>query len=201
MQQATVSVPADTTRISLLISNDDGSGYGRFLLSTNQIHYLESSLSALSDIQRFAAMMNLYENYLMHRADRAPLYLAFTGPSAARKINWWRLHCVRLCFSFRERHGADRRHACEEQLFTLSRRHPLPSVRQKLTRLLYANALDPTVCDSIYQIWKNRTDTLMNERDYLGMAYHLAIMRPAEWQQIIDTQRERLEKMPTSSGV
>lgn len=193
MQQATVSIPADTTRISLLIPNDDGSGYGRFLLSTNQIHYLESSLSALPDIQRFAAMMNLYENYLMHRADRAPLYLAFYRTLCGEKNQLVASSLCDYAFRFVRDMAADRRHACEEQLFTLSRRHPLPSVRQKLTRLLYANALDSAVCDSIYQIWINRTDTLMNERDYLGMAYHLAIMRPAEWQQIIDTQRERLK--------
>lgn len=32
----------------------------------------------------------------------------------------------------------------------------------------------------------------MNERDYMAMSYHLAMTRPAEWKDIIATQRKRL---------
>jgi aminopeptidase N len=42
-------------------------------------------------------------------------------------------------------------------------------------------------------IWKSHIDPLLNERDYMELAYRLAIMNPLHWQDIISTQRDRLK--------
>ena len=86
----------------------------------------------------------------------------------------------------------DERLVCEKQLFDLSRKHAMPAVRQLLLKRLYGSAHSPEVVDSLYAIWKGQTESLLNERDYMAMAYHLAIMRPQQWKQIVDEQMQRL---------
>ena len=46
--------------------------------------------------------------------------------------------------------------------------------------------------NEIYELWKDGSDKTFNERDYMRMAYHLAIVMPNQWQEIINTQRQRL---------
>ena len=62
-----------------------------------------------------------------------------------------------------------------------------------MTRLLAADAISAEVLDHLYSTWQTSNDPLLSERDYINMAYHLAIMRPAEWRHIISTQRARLK--------
>ena len=46
--------------------------------------------------------------------------------------------------------------------------------------------------ERIHQLWKNQSHPLLNERDYMNMAYELAIRKPSLHDSIIDTQRNRL---------
>lgn len=63
----TLSVVKVPSRSDITIPNYDGSGYGRFLYSQEQIRYLMERFDKLPDLNRMAALMNLYENFLDHR--------------------------------------------------------------------------------------------------------------------------------------
>ena len=85
------------------------------------------------------------------------------------------------------------RHEQEDALWQLSRTHPIPSVRQQLTRLISQQAVSASVVDSVLTLWQSQSDTLLTRRDYSRMAYHLAIIYPDKWQQILSGQRDRLK--------
>ena len=88
---------------------------------------------------------------------------------------------------------AEERAAAERQLFELSQQHGLQSVRQTLLRQLSLSAVSPKVVKELNGIWEKQSVTSLNSRDYMRMAYHLAIMQPHRWQQILDQQRGRLD--------
>jgi aminopeptidase N len=87
----------------------------------------------------------------------------------------------------------DERSFAEYTLYNHAQQHSITSVRQQLLRMLSTTATSKSILDNIYTLWKNKGSELLDERDYSRMAYHLAIMRPAEWQQILTTQRSRLK--------
>jgi aminopeptidase N len=80
----------------------------------------------------------------------------------------------------------------ERQLLTMSKSHPVISARQQIARFIYETATDSQVVDAVYDVWKSQSDSLMSEHDYINMAYHLALVRPSEWKQIISMQRSRV---------
>ena len=53
-------------------------------------------------------------------------------------------------------------------------------------------AKSPEVIDYLYQVWKSHNESIFQESDYMEMAYRLAIMRPQEWESILELQRQRL---------
>ncbi|MCC8115349.1 MAG: M1 family aminopeptidase [Bacteroidales bacterium] len=67
-----------------------------------------------------------------------------------------------------------------------------PAQRAKAVRWLSTNALAPSVADSIYAIWQEGSDPSLTERHFMAMAYHLAIMRPGQADEILSAQRARL---------
>ncbi len=192
----TVKIPSDLTMLTI-IPNYDGSGYGRFLINQRSIDYMEQALDTLKDINRFSAICTLYENYLMHKTDSAKLIKSFMKCLAAERnpliastlcdYLWKIVHDSAI-----EQHN-ETNAVTDADFYRMSKYHALPSLRQRLTRLLFSYATEKDVIDSIYNIWKNQSDSLMNERDYMNAAYHLAIMRPNEWKDIVNEQRARLK--------
>lgn len=81
----------------------------------------------------------------------------------------------------------------ESRLFALSASHPLKAVRQQLTRSLANVATSKVVTGSLYRKWLCHDDTLLNERDYTRLAYHLALILPDSCLHILATQHQRLK--------
>ena len=169
-----------------LIPNIDGKGYGRFVFHTIP------RWSSLPDINRLAVLMTLYENYWMGNVNAEALFSSMYHGLAKEKNPLVASACSGYLSTIVRNMDADKRLVCEKQLFDLSRKHAMPAVRQLLLKRLYGTAHSPEVVDSLYAIWKGQTNHLLNERDYMAMAYHLAIMRPQQWQQIVDEQLNRL---------
>ena len=65
-------------------------------------------------------------------------------------------------------------------------------MRQTLLRQLSLKAVSPKVVNQLYNIWEKQSATYLNSRDYMRMAYHLAIMQPDRWHEILGVQRDRL---------
>lgn len=179
-----------------ILPNYDGSGYGRFVCDslTNAVN--EYSWSTFSNpLLRQASLMTLYENYLMHRVKPSEYLNSMNTylmneehPLVASTLCSYLSTATNLL-------DKDSRKYFEYYLYNDAVNHMLPSVRQKLMRFLSQTCLSPTVTDSIYNRWRQHDDSLLSERDYTNMAYHLAIMKPSAWQEILSTQRSRIKNV------
>ena len=176
------------------LPNFDGTDYARYLLkdSTYVMAYINMWDELKTDQSQLAAIMTIYENWLAHRA---PANLAFTA--------YWMLaasisneQVLSVCGSYLNamlRHmSAAERPLAETLLFETIRRHPVQSFRQKLLRGLSRNCISPEITDSIYVIWEKADEPLLNERDYMRIAYHLMINKPNRRLYIEETQLKRL---------
>lgn len=70
--------------------------------------------------------------------------------------------------------------------------HPLPSVRTQLLRLLTGVASSSRCVEQLYQLWDAATDQRLSERDYMTLAYELAVRLPQQADAIVEKQRSRL---------
>ena len=176
------------------LPNADGMDYVRYELTSQEEieNYMGRIFDMPTEQSRLAAVMTLYENMLMHHVQPvdfmlATLYLASPEQNELLLSAYSNYLTGMLSYLTDEE-----RPDGEEMLWMAAQTHPVKSFRQQLLRSLSRIAQSPEVADSIFAIWKEGKYPLLNERDYMQMAYHLAIVRPDDWQQIVSTQRERL---------
>ena len=187
-----IDMQSSTTHIALgsrpdrIIPNADGSGYGLFVMPRAEYD------APADDLQRFALAMNLHENYLAHNVDATTFAQTMhswlteekNALIASQLVTYWGRAVSDMTDS--------ERHAQEREMWQEYRTHAIASVRQRLIRQLYYSVTDTAIGDSIYNVWAEQSDPLLSRSDYSQMAYRLAILRPAEWRQILDRQRSRL---------
>ena len=192
MQSAQTEVPMPRKPYAL-IPNYDGKGYGRFVCDSLTLAILAYAWRVMpQETNRMAASMTLYENRLMNRV-RPNDYLNTTNTWLMNEEN--ELVALSLCDRLMAAYTRlDRRSKEFFEYFLLNNttQHPMASVRIRLLRALSQCCLSPQAVEACHAIWREHRDSTLSERDYTAMAYHLAIMRPAEWQQILATQRARL---------
>jgi aminopeptidase N len=188
------TVAIDVPEDAVPILNFGGDGYGRFAMSEQALSVLSRVAVFLSDEKcRYAAVMNLYENYHLGNIgaeDLLETLLTILGQETNELIaSTVCSDIAALCSRIED----SQRPALEQRLLEMAQSHGLQSVRQTLLRHLGTTAVSPMVVEWLYDIWQNQGSPLLNQRDYTRMAYHLALMRPDTWQQILDTQRTRLK--------
>lgn len=79
--------------------------------------------------------------------------------------------------------------------------HPLPSCRVQLLRYFMQNATSQPMVKELYALWQEQSDKRLNQQDYTTLAYELAIRLPAESEQILRTQRARIDDPGPSASV
>lgn len=184
-----LDVPASTR----LILNSDGAGYGRFSMDEATLSTLARGWQGIpDDLTRYGAVINLYENYHLGNISASSLLntlMAYLEHENNELIgSTLTSYIATLC----DRVDNRQRQLAEENLWNLAMNHGLQSVRQALLRELSVTATAPDVVTHLRDVWAGQTSPLLNNRDYTLMAYHLAIMLPDQWQQILDSQRSRL---------
>ena len=180
-----------------LFVNSNAEGYGQFILRSEDISRMSEAWKTMADndLTRYAAVLNLYENFHLGNItakDLANVLLEFLTHEKNELIASTTCSFVgdvMACLDHKERA------ATEQRLFELSQQHSLQSVRQTLLRQQSLRAVSPKVVNKLYDIWEKQSVTALNNRDYMRMAYHLAIMRPQQWQEILDEQRGRLDNV------
>ena len=175
-------------KISQLFPNIDGKGYGRFVLAEKEI----PDWMVLPEVNRLAVLMSLYENYWMGRMDDEALFASLYRGLSMEQNPLVASACCNYISTIVRYMKTDERKKHEKELFDLSRKHEMPAVRQLLLKRLYGSAISEEVVDSLYQMWKDEKESLLNERDYMSMSYHLALMRPQQWKEITNSQLARL---------
>jgi aminopeptidase N len=81
----------------------------------------------------------------------------------------------------------------EARIYTMTQNHPLPSCRIQLMRLFMQNAISEPMVKKLYILWQQQSDKHLNRQDYTTLAYELAIRMPLESEQILRTQRARID--------
>lgn len=192
-----------------IVPNSDGRGYGVFKLGAKKFR---KSLSYWYDVtsgtERQAVLMNLHENYLLHGVSDS-LWLSSLITALASEDD--PLTASTMCSYLGEpilhmaKTGREAimgsvypddlvlLQSFETRLKDLAENHNLPSVRTQLIRVLMHYAIQRQTIDWLYDIWQRADNPLLSVRDYMALSYELALRRPSDAEDIIATQRERLE--------
>ena len=182
-----LTVPLGTQAI---LPNTDGRGYGLFIPDEESkkwilAHWQETS----DDTARQSLLMLLYENY-QHRliSDKEWMEALMNGLKSEKNV----LIASTLCSYLGEPWQRSGNETWEEEIWKWSESHPLASCRLQLIRCLISNARAPKSIDKLYQLWKKQSHPMLNERDYMTLAYELALHCPERYESLRDTQRKRI---------
>lgn len=176
------------------ILNSNGEGYGRFVIDPKARPFLAEGWRTMpDDMTRYAAVLNLYENYHLSTISANTLVDILLDYLSHEKNELVAFTIASCLGNLTPRLEALQRATAERRLFDMMQSHSQQSVRQTLLRQLSLKATTPDVVDSLYGIWQDHRSTLLNNRDYMRMAYHLAIMLPGRWQEILGTERTHLK--------
>ena len=179
-------------RPSYIIPNSNGKGYGRFTLDDNYTRQMPKRLiTTRNDLNRYALLQVIHDNYLMGKI--SPSYFSELYRLMVKERNPQIMStAIEHMFKILEDVNVDQRAALELCMMDLLNENRTNECHQYIIRKMSSCASSPEVLDQIESIWRNHNDPLLNEHDYMEMAYRLAIMHPQQWQEILSTQRARL---------
>ena len=176
------------------LPNFDGMDYMRYVLDDSKAadEYVGrwDELQALTGL--LAAAMTLHDNYLAQRATPQQTFQAIYKMSQEENSELLLSACGNMLVNVMTSYPRQHRAAIEQQLWNMATTHPVKAFRQQLLRSMGQTVTSKAIVDSIYDIWKSHNHPLLNTRNYMAMAYHLAIVRPDQWQEIVGTQRSRI---------
>ena len=179
-------------RPDYIIPNSNGKGYGRFTLDDNYASLMPKRLiTTRNDLNRYALLQVIHDNYLMGKI--SPSYFSELFRLMVKERNPQIMStAIEHMFKILEDVNEDQRAALELCVMDLLNENRTNECHQYVIRRMSTCASSPEVLDQIESIWRNHNDPLLNEHDYMDMAYRLAIMHPQQWQEILSTQRARL---------
>ena len=174
-----------------ILPNSNGKGYGYFIYDSRSLDWALANWHTIDDdVCRLAQLMNLHEAY-QHNALDAALWLQSLITGLPKEEN--ALVASALCSYVQRPLCETKNSSAESTLMELAATHQLKPCRVQLLRALIATATSPEVCDTLYTIWEQRVHPLLNENDYMNMAYELAIRFPDRHTAIIAAQRARMD--------
>ena len=192
MQKPTMSYRLNK-RPDYIIPNSDGKGYGRFALDDDYVTRMPKRLiTTRNDLHRYALLLAIHDNYLMGKI--SPSHFGELFRMMVREKNPLIMstaidHMFKIVNDVKE----DQRAALELCVMDLLTENKTNECHQFILRKISTCASSPEVLDQIEGIWRRHNDPLLNEHDYMEMAYRLAIMHPQQWQEFLSTQRSRLQ--------
>jgi len=182
-----LTVPLGTEAI---LPNTDGRGYGLFIPDEESKAWILSHWQETTDdTARQSLLMQLYENY-QHQliSDKEWMNALMNGLKSEKNV----LIASTLCSYLGDPLSQLGDKNLEQQIWQWTEKHPLASCRLQLIRCLISNAKAPESIERIYQLWEKQSHPMLNERDYMTMAYELALHLPEKYESIRDIQRERI---------
>ena len=178
---------------SIPVVNYHGEGYGRFSIDERQMALLLNKWHTFDRLERYSAVLTLYENYHLRNVDAETLFLSFYHGLAQEHDDLIASTLCSFLGNLMTRLDGAKRDTAEQQLFDMACSHNVQSVQQTLLRQLSLKATSPDVINKLYDFWESQSASFFNNRDYMNVAYHLAIMKPDIWNDILATQRGRLK--------
>ena len=175
----------------VVLPNTDGRGYGLFIPASTSLAWLLKHWQEITDdTARQSMLMLLYENYQILRllSDKDWIEILLYGLATERNA----LIASTICNYLSEPLQKLNNEELEKQIWQWADTHPLTSCRLQLTRCLISNARTAKSIDKLYRIWEEQSHPMLNERDYMTMAYELALHLPKKFEYIRDKQRNRI---------
>ena len=186
-QQSTHVIPEGT---KVILPNTDGRGYGLFIPDSESMKWLLSHWQEIKDdTARQSLLMTIHENY------QAKLISAeewLTALLNGMNIEKNALIASSICRYLHEPLMEAGTEQTEEMIWKAAQNHSITSCRIQLMRCLISKAKAPKSVDKLYNIWLKQSHSLLNERDYMSMAYVLSLHLPEKYEEIISTQRARI---------
>ena len=174
-----------------ILPNSDGRGYGYFRYNDASLEWiLRNWYNIDNETNRQAQLMNLHEGY-QHGAIDAEKWLRslLNGLPNEKNTLIASTICSYIGRPLSETDDAE----TEREILSIAKEHKLKSCRQQLLRTLISTANDSIVCNELYTMWKEASHPLLNENDYMNLAYELAIRRPQQHKEIVETQNNRIK--------
>lgn len=182
-----IDIPEGTEAI---LPNTDGRGYGLFIPDEQSKKWLLAHWQeTLDDTARQSLLMLLYENYQHNLiSDKEWMNALLNGLNNEKNALITSTLSSYLNDPLIRLGNKD----LENELWKWSENHPIASCRLQLIRCLTSSAKAPESIERIYRLWEKQSHPMLNERDYMTMAYELALHRPERYETIRETQRDRI---------
>ena len=193
MQQPTMTFKVGH-KPSYIIPNYTGNGYGRFTMDNEYTELLPKRLiTTRNDLARYALLLTIHDNYLMGKV--APshfgeLYRFMMKEKNAIIIETAVDQMFKIAFDMP---SETQRKTLELCMMDLLGENKSDDCRRAIYRKMARHATSPEVLQQLEQVWQARTEKSLDERDYMEMAYRLAMTNPGRWQEIISAERNRLK--------
>lgn len=195
MKDKTVVAKLKSAHNVNIIPNYDGTGYGRFITDNNSTQRLLKEWDKGKDINREAALITIYENFLMHKLQADDCATSLLEGLKKEKNALIASTCCNYLSTIVFHQKGEPRTTSEREMWKMSCNHAIPSCKQKLKRALFTLATDTTVIADLYRLWNEQKDESLNEDDYMSLSYQLAIRKQDEWESIINKERQRISNL------
>ena len=192
MQQPTMTFKV-ADKPSYIIPNYTGAGYGRFTMDDEYTELLPKRLiTTRNDLARYSMLLTIHDNYLMGKVPPShfgELYRFMMKEKNAIVMKTAIDHMFKIAFDMK---SDTERNTLELCMMDLLGENRSSECRQLMFRKMARHATSPDVLAQIERVWRTRTDPMFTDRDYMEMAYRLAITNPTRWQEILSAERSRL---------
>jgi len=175
-----------------IIPNQDGRGYGRFTLDDNYVKILPMRLiTTRNDLNRYTLLNLIHDNYLQGKL--APSHFGELFRFLGREKNPLIMEtAINQMHKIASDLTMQQRYTLELVIMDLLGENKTKMCRQLVLRKLGTSAISPEVLDKLQTILDRHNETVLDEHDYMEIAYRLAVTRPERRQQVLDKVRTRL---------
>ena len=192
MQQPTMTFKQKGGAPGFIIPNQDGRGYGRFTLDDNYVKILPTKLiTTRNDINRYTLLNLIHDNYLQGKID--PRHFGELFRFLGREKNPLIMEtAINQMHKIASDLTLQQRYTLELVIMDLLGENKTKECRQLVLRKLGTSAISPEVLDKLQTILDRHNEEVLDEHDYMEIAYRLAITRPERRDQILEKERDRL---------
>ena len=192
MQQPTMTFKLKG-KPNYIIPNYNGQGYGLFTLDDDYTRLLPLRLiTTRNDLNRYVLLNTIHDSYLLGKVN--PAYFGEVYRMLMKEKNQLIMstaidHMFKIAFDM----TPSQRSTLELCMMDLLGENKNKEFRKTLIRKLSQNMTSPDVISQIETIWLNHNETIFDAHDYMNMAYRLAIVKPEQWDKILEAERNTLQ--------
>ena len=178
----------------IVIPNCDGRGYGLFVLPKETANWMMNNIGEVEDDlmrQSMVTMLNeVYEWRNIETECSVYAWLDFLIDYIPREENYLIASTLNgyLTKPMLEVGTAED----EARLWEIASTCDNPALSRRLKMTLAHVMRSEEVCAKMYDMWSAKSDTMLNESDYMTLAYELTVRYPERYNEIYTTQLERI---------